>query len=98
MKAFKTAAQIPYHIPLMGAAVIPNHNHRSPKMLEKMAQEFTYFSLLDILLLQAKVKAEAVSFGAERQTRDNADSMAKLLVSDNGGQTPGRPCLSNRRN
>lgn len=85
MKTFKAAANISYHIPLVGAAVIPYHDNRSPKMLQEVAQELAYFGLLDILLVKSKIEAESASFGADRYARDDADSVAKLMMANYWG-------------
>ena len=80
MKTFKPAAHVSYHVPFMGAAVIPHYGDRSPKMLEKMTQESVYFGLLDVLFMQGEIKTESVSFGADRYARNDADSMAKVMI------------------
>ena len=39
MKTFKPAAHVSYHVPFMGAAVIPHYGDRPSEMLEEMTQE-----------------------------------------------------------
>jgi hypothetical protein len=55
----------------VGARVFQERDHRPPQMPQQMPQELTHLLLPDVLEAELVVEARVVSFGTDRDSRDD---------------------------
>lgn len=63
MKALELMAQLSYLNPLMGFAVVPNHDDISAQMAKQVAKEFADLDFGNVAIVETVIKAETISDG-----------------------------------
>lgn len=66
-------------------------------MFEEMAQKVNDLLLLDVFFVQAVIQTQALPLGADGKARYDRNALADLMVTNDGGLSPGTPCLAHRR-
>jgi len=83
------ALELVQGLPLVGARVVQERNHRPPQM----AQELAHLLLPDILEPELVVEAQVVPFRAEGDSRDDRDFVPSITMTVNRSAATGCPDL-----
>lgn len=97
METMTATAEFPHLVPFVRSAVVPNDHHMPAQVTQQVEKESTSLLLLNVLLMELKVQAEALALGAESEGRDSRDTGVIVPVPGDRCFTPGGPCPANAR-
>ena len=75
----------------MDLPAIPNHDHFSWQMLQKILHEFNDLCTFDIIAVEANVKSKSSACRRDGKTANDRDLVAPVTVPQNGSATQRRP-------
>jgi len=93
MDAPTTAEEGSHGVALMATAIVPDHDHMPPKMLEQLPQEIRHRHVIEIRVRQTtKIETDPTTLRADGESRDDRDLLMLQMVPVDrglGDQSPG---------
>ncbi len=88
----KPAANLANRITLVDLAVVPENDHRTPKVAKKVTEEVAHGALVDVLLhMEVVVKTEPSPEGTHRNPRDHRDLVSAVEMAMDWCDAPRSP-------
>jgi hypothetical protein len=85
------SAKLTYELAAMGVCAVPQNDDVPGELPEQLPQEVAGLELSDVLLVELKVKVEALAAGRNRDPRDGGDPVASIEVMNRGRLAHGSP-------
>lgn len=91
VKPLGVSAKLAYELASVGIPAIPQDEDVARELAEQLSQEIAGLELADVLRVESKVKAQALSAWGSRDPRDDRDPVAPINVMHGGRLPHGRP-------